>query len=488
MTLIAMAAAFPIMLGELGAASFGLWAALTTPTSMMGLLSVGVVPATVSLLGRAVGAARTCEGDDQTTRALDRAGALIAGTMTVSAASAVLTLVIGLPAAPWVVELLAVPRDLVPDAIFLFRAATICLGAMLIGACFAAQLDATGRVDLSALSWGLVATLNAVFLLVAVMVSPGFVALGVVQLMTAVTNVVVPLVLLSLSGSLGLWRWIRLRRSVLAEFFRLAASMGGASAMGAALDPLVKLTVGSTVGPVPVGAYELAARVVQAGSGMFAAVVYPLLAHVAAAEGQGRRAEFVGTVANTVRRVTCVAFPTLVALGVGAAPLLALWLGEDTPPGTVGSVELLSLAGLGTIAALPSYQALSGVGKGLRVLAVQAVTLGAASVVLCLVAVGVLEAAATAALPVACGFAVGATMTLLQYRLEFGKGAAAAILSATRRGALGGLAIVPPVVIGRLAGAGERIQLVLVIAAWVSAVAVFGRGELLSMATRYRTV
>jgi len=453
---VAMALVFPVMINRLGAASFGYWAALTAPTSMSGLVGFGIAPAIVSLMGRAIGAARAARTEDECGAGLSAAGAYVAAGMTVTAAAAVAAFIAGWLVASPIVSALNVPASEAVAAVNLFHAAVVGLSFALLGNAVSAQVDAIGRVELTALGTGLLSVTNSALLLVALLVSPTFDALALVVLTTGVLSIVVPAVLLVISKAYVVLRWMRWQRIATWRMVRLAPALGGASAASALIDPLVKWSLGSAVGPIPVAAYEVSWRVVTVVTGVFTASLYPLLPHVAAGVGEGRYEELLRTVDRSVRAVTGLAFPTLAALAVASAPLLDVWLRGAVPAGTVTSLQLLSAASFLVVATTPAYQALQGSGRGLRVLTVQLVTLGVVAVVLGLVITTPYAFGVAYLVAVACATPVAD----LHFATVFGWAALKSMLRATLPALAPSLVVVAVPLFAQLLGGGSVWQLV----------------------------
>jgi len=474
-SIIFMGLVFPVMIHRLGVRSFGLWAELTAPTSMMGLVGFGVGPAMVALIGRSVGAARVAESDDERDRALSYAGGLIVAGFVMSALAAVVAVGLGVWIAPAMARSLHVPPSQMAGAIRLFRASSFGLGCLLIGACYSSQIEAVGRVDLSALGYGIASVANSAFLLVAILVSPTFDALAVVVVVTGIMSVVLPVALCVRSRASVLFAWYRFDRRATKALLRLAPGLGGASAITASLDPLVKWSVGAAIGPLPVSAYELAMRVVSVVSGVFSSLLYPLVPHLAIDLGRGEKAGLTSTVTTAVRRVTVLGFPSLAAVAAGCGPLLALWLGSGVPNGTVTSIRIVCIGAALSMATLPLYQALQGAGHGNRVLSVMATTLaGVAFVVAILVPAGV-RPAYVGALAFSFGVLLATPVADAQYAVVFGKAALWGALRATLAGIVPGLAVLPWVVLVRALGGGPWTQLGALGLAWAATVTIVAR-------------
>jgi O-antigen/teichoic acid export membrane protein len=474
-SIIFMGLVFPVMIHRLGVRSFGLWAALTAPTSMMGLVGFGVGPAMVALIGRSVGTARAAETDDECDRALSYAGGLIVAGLVMSALAAIVAVGLGVWIAPAMARLLHVPPSQMAGAIRLFRASSFGLACLLIGACYSSQIEAVGRVDLSVFGYGIVSVANSAFLLVAILLSATFDALALVVVATGIMSVVLPVALCFRSRASVLVAWYRFDRSATKAMLRLAPGLGGANAISATFDPMIKWSVGSALGPLPVSAYELSTRVVSVVSGVFTSLLYPIMPHSAVDVGRGERAGLTSTVKTAVRRVTVLGFPTLVAVAAGCGPLLALWLGSGVPGGTATSIRIVCVGAALSMATLPAYQALQGSGHGNRVLSVQATTLaGIAFVVAILVPAGV-KPAYVGALAFSFGVLLATPVADAQYGVVFGKAALWGALRATLAGIAPGLVVLPWVFVVRALGGGAWAQLGALGLAWAATVTAVAR-------------
>jgi O-antigen/teichoic acid export membrane protein len=418
-SLAVMAAVFPVMLDRLGASTFGLWAVLTTPTSLMGVVGLGVAPATVVLLGRAVGAAVSAPGADVAEPHLREAGRICGATMVLSIAAAGLALALGWLVTTPVLGLLDLPTS-ADDERYLFRSAVVCLAAMLIGSGILAQLEAACRVDLTSFSWAAVSVTNAVLLLVATLVSPGLRALAYVQLITAALNVAIPAGLFVYSRVVRLWSWLRVDIRALRSIAALGFTLGTAGALVAAVDPLVKLVLGSSVGMVPVAAYELAQRVVRLAGGLFTSALQPLFAHVSSSAGAGRLDGVPETVARALRSVAPVGLPALTALALGASAFIGLWLGDEAPQDTALSITVLCPGMALNLLTTPSYHAVQGAGHGVRALSVQVGTLICVGTVLAAVTAGLLPESYGGSLATAAGWTCGAAITVVHFGAVYG--------------------------------------------------------------------
>ena len=480
-SVLVMAIVFPVMLDRLGAATFGLWAALTAPTGMAGLLGFGVGPAIVSQVGRAIGRARAVAEGEQAAQHLHTAGSSALAGVGLSLVSAAVSLLIGWLAGGAVVDLLRVPHDQVAAATFLFRASCGCLAGMLIGAGLSALLDAVGRVDLSAIAGGVVTVSNSLFLCVAVLVAPGFRSLGWVSVATAVTNILLPAAFFGSAGVMVLAPWARVTRSSAAQVGRLALGLGGAAALGAIVDPAVKWSIAAVAGGVPVASYELATRIVLLLSGTFTALLTPMMPFLARVLTEHGPRQVVEGVARAVRRVNTVALPTIAAAAAVSGPLLALWLGEDVPLHAGFSVKVLCAGAVASLTVRSAWGALAAAGQGRRLVLVQAANLAGVGAVLGLAVGRVLAAGLAPGIAVAFGGLLGAALTLRQYAAFYGRDAAGQLLRASLVGLIAAVCAAPWAPLAALAGAGDLLQLGVSFVAWAAVIACLARKGLVTL-------
>lgn len=476
-TILVTAAVFPLMLSRLGADEVGLWVVLTTPTSMMGLAGLGVGPAGVVLIGGSIAAALEADARSEAETWLRRAAHLCAATMLLSAAAAGVTVALGWFATSPLLDLLDADRQGV-DGRFLFRTAVICLGAMLFGGGLTAQLEGARRVDLYSLSWAVISTSNALFLLTAMLIAPGLRALAIVQLMTAAMNVAVPMVLLMRSRIILLWRWAAVDAGAITELGRKAVGLGGAGGLIAVADPLVKLTLGASVGTAPVAAYEIAQRVVRLAAGGLTSAMQALFAHVSGAAGEGRLLEVPAVIARAMRAVAAAAFPLLTVLALVAPAFTSLWLGDGAPDGTASSIAILCPAMALSLMGTAVYHALQGAGRAARVLTTQVANIVGIGIVLCLVPSGVIGAAYAGALAAACGMVLTAAVSAVHYAQVYGRPSARRWLRACTMGVVLAMCVAPVLVLLRTLDASDVSQVAVGAVAGFSAVAFgFTRGS-----------
>ena len=462
-TIAVLAAVYPLMIAQLGADGFGLWAVLTAPTGMLALAGLGVAPATVVLMGRALAAASASDLAPQAVAHLKQAGQLCAATMVLSCLAAAATIVVGWLVTEPILTLLGV-EGAGADERFLFRAAVVCLGAMLLGSGLTAQLEAARRVDLSSLSWGAVSVLNAVFLAVAMLTAADLRSLAVVQLITAAANLIVPIALLAWSRILILWRWMSVDRASARALLRLAVGLGGAGAFIALTDPVIKVSLGATVGMVPVASYEIAQRIVKYGAGTFSSALQPLLAHISGAVGQGDKEEIPGIALGAVRAMSTVSLPALTLLALAAPSLIALWLGDDAPTGTALSIAVLCPGMAATLLATPCYHAVQGLGHGFRALSVQAGMVAAVIAMLGLTAADLIGASYAGSLANSVGLAAAAAVALYHFARIYGGESVLAWSRALRSGLLLGVCCVPLPLVAIVTGLPDIWQLAAVLA------------------------
>lgn len=475
-TVAVVVVVFPLMLSRLGTDRFGLWAALTTPTSMLALAGLGVGPATVVLLGHRLSAALVSEDARAAESALRRAGGVCAAALLLSLLAAAVALVVGMMLTQPALDVLGV-RGRGEEERFLFRAAVVCLAGMLLGSGLVAQLEGARRVDLSSLSWGTVSVLNAVFLLAAVVVSPGLRALGYVQLLTACVNVIVPGLLIWRAHLFTLWHWLRIDPESVKGLLRLSVSLGGASALSAVIDPLVKFSLGGIAGTGPIAAYELSQRVVQLAAGAFTAALQPIIAHVSGAVGERRLRDVPETVARAVRAVGGLSLPALSALAVAAPSVVAVWLGPTAPHGAALSITLLCPGVAASILATPAYHALQGAGHGMRVLSVQALTVAGVATVLVLCAWGIVGPSYAGALAIGIAMAAGAGLTFLQYWQVYGREAAMSAVRVTAPGLIAVACMAPALVGVALGGLSDLVTLIASAAIGITGALIVGARE-----------
>jgi O-antigen/teichoic acid export membrane protein len=471
-SLVFMAIVFPVMLARLGAADFGYWASLTAPTGMTGLFGLGFAPAIVALMGREVGHARTAESEHERERALRSAGVIAAVGMGVSLVAALVAVVVGWFLAPHIVAWVHVPVSEAASGVHLFRASSIALGCMVVGAGIGAQIEAVGRVDLAVLATGIVSVSNSILLLIAMLVSPSLDALALVALLTGVSGVLLPLAMALLSGATAMVPWYRIRSRQGLVLLRTAPGYGGAGAVTSLIDPLIKWSLGASLGPLPVSAYELATRVVSALSGVFMASLYPLMAHSATGLGRGDGAWVTRTVTISVQRVTAAGFPSLAALAVASTPLLAVWLGSEAPSGTSASIQVLCVATALSLAAFPACQAVGGRGAGNLILLIQGVTLAGVAVVSVGMVPEVLTAPFTGAVAFAFGVLLATPVAAAAYGRVYGRSHMWAAAKAALPSIIAAGLVLPWPILARVIGAGAILQLLVTVIAWGSILAV----------------
>jgi O-antigen/teichoic acid export membrane protein len=471
-----MALVFPLMLARMGAGDFGLWAALTAPTSLGAFFGLGVSPAVVSLLGRSLGLAFSGTASEASER-LSEAGTCARAGLLFSLIAAMLAVGGGWALAATVVGVLHVPHAQAQAAVLLFRASSLCLGGMLLGAGLTAVLEAVGRLDLSAIANAGVTLANAGFLVVAVLVRPAFDTLAWVSVATAVTNVVAPLVLLMTSGTVVLFGWGSLDRQGVLRLTRLALSLGVVSAIGALIDPAIKWTVGAVGGGVPVAAYELASRVALVLTGSFAALVAPLTPYYARALTEYGREHVAQRVSSATRLLMGVELPTVTLFAAASAAVMHLWLGDHLPPGAVASVEILALSTAVSIALRTCWGAMVAAGQGTRLLVVQLGSVGCTAVILVLAAGNALPLTIAAAIAFAATSLIGSALTVVQYGRTFGRSAATSLLKAGLTGIVLAAVTAPAVLTMRLVDAGAGLQLATAALAWLMALVYLARYE-----------
>jgi len=483
-----MVLVFPVMISRMGAQSFGLWAALTAPTSMTALFGLGVKPAVVSVLGRSLGYARASAEDAEVVNHLNQAGSCARTGMVLSLVTAGVSVAVGLAVAGPIVKLLHVPDSQAYAALWLFRASSLCLGGMLVGAAVSALLDAAGRVDLDAAANGFVTATNAGFLLVAVLIQPSFRSLAWVSVATAATNVAAPAACLVGSGGTVLFRWGRLDLLAFRRLGRLAVSLGSVGAMGATVDPAVKWAVGALGGGLPVAAYELASRAILVISGSFGSLAAPLMPYYARTLTEHGTDHVTVRVTSASRLLVAVAFPTIALFAAASDALMRLWLGRSLPPGTVPSLEILAASAIAAIGMRASWAALIASGQGRRLLIIQIASVSAAMTVLALAAEHVLPLSVAAATAYASYTLLGGVLTLVQYGRTFGKAAAYDVLRSARHGLLLAAVATPIVLASRIAGTSPVQQVAVAALVWLGVIIHLLRGErqLRSLVARVR--
>jgi O-antigen/teichoic acid export membrane protein len=474
---IVMLLVFPVMIGKMGTADFGLWAALTAPTNMTGLFGIGIAGAIVSIVGRLLGQARAAAESDGLREHLDLAGATARLGVLLSSATGALAALVGYAIAPWIVSLLSVPAAEEPNALFLFRASSLCLGGMLAGSGLSAVLDSVGRVDLHAVSTGFVSVCNALLLLTAVMIEPDFGSLAWVSIATALINVVAPLVMLAACGGMRFLRLGTLGPVGLRRFTRLAIGLGSVDVIGTIVDPSVKWSVAAIGGGAPVASYELAQRAVSILSGTFSALLAPLAPYYARTLTEHGSKHVTDRVTASSRLMASLGFPTIALFAASSDALMYLWLGEHVPAGAVASLEVLSLSTLISIGVRPAWGALVAAGKGRRLFAVQATSLAFMILALALAAWHLIPLTVAAAVAVAGFSLAGSAYCLLQYGRTFGRRAGFDVLRSFQHGLL--LAgVATPIVVGmRLADTNPIAQVGIAAAAWLLVLAYLFRAE-----------
>ena len=466
-SIVVMALVFPVMIARMGAASFGLWAALTAPTNMTGLFGFGVSSSVVSILGRSLGRARACPDEAAAGRHLGDAGGCARSGLLLSGVAAVVAVAVGWAVSGPMVELLHVPAAQAADAQWLFRASSLCLGGMLLGAGITAVLEAVGRIDLSAAALGIVAVSNALFLLVAVLVRPDFRSLAYVSAATAVTNVIVPLAFLQGSGSGVVLRWGTVNRTTLRGLCMLALSLGAVGALGTLIDPAVKWTVGALGGGVPVATYEVASRITLLVAGSFAALIAPLFPHYARVLTEFGTEYVSMRVSSASRLLTAVALPSLALFAAVSAAVMQLWLGSDVPAGAVASVEILAVSSAASLAVRAAWGALAAGGHGRRLLVVQVGNVCLVGVCLAAVTAGrAVPIDVAAAVAVAAGALLGALLTLVEYGRAFGAEAARSLVRSAADGLILAAVVTPVALATRLLGMPAAVQLGAAIVSW----------------------
>ena len=477
---VLMTLVYPVMLNELGVQMFGWWAVLTSPMGLTAVAGIGLQPAVVSLLGRSLGRARAANGESgNAAQHVSRAGSYALAGLILSGLAALAALVVGWWLAPMAVQAINVPVDETASALLLLRASVVNLAVMVFSAAITAQAEAANRVDLTALSMGVLKILTSLLMLVAVVVAPGFPALAAVVMINALLTFAFAVATLHLSGASSLVHWYALTPHALRELGRLCLTLGSGAAIGSLIEPVLKWVVGIVSGPVPVAAYELASRLVGIVSGLFRSFLSPLTAHLALTQGEAGNSRSVRSKVVQVSRVnSLIAFPTLVALAVGSYPLLEVWLGDNTPPGSAWSIVVLCMGSMVSLGAVPAYGALLSAGSGTRILLVQIFTALACGVsgLVILSTAGAGEPA-WPAMAVGGGMAVGGLATMLFYGRMVGEhgtrdslGALTPALGMSMIVAVGG------VLCALLVTARPLIQLVCVAAIWLlTEAAVFAR-------------
>ena len=397
--------------------------------------------------------------------------------MVLSLVAAGAAAAVGFVAAGTIVKLLNIPASEAHAAAWLFRASSLCLGGMLVGAGVSGVLDAVGRVDLDAAANGFITVANAGFLLAAVLIQPTFRTLALVSVATAVTNVAAPTACLAASGGAVLFRWGKLDFMAFRRLGGLAVSLGSVGAIGSTVDPFVKWTVGALGGGLPVAAYEVASRAILIVSGSFGSLAAPLMPHYATTFTERGRDHVADRVTSASRLLVAVAFPTIALFAAASEALMTLWLGKSLPPGTVPSLEILAVGAIVAISMRAAWAALIASGQGRRLLVVQISSVSAPIVVLALAAEHVFPLSVAAATALASYTVLGGALTLVQYGRTFGKAAAHGLVQSETHG-LALAAVAAPIVLGfRIAGASAVVQVAVAAVVWVGVLIHLLRGE-----------
>jgi O-antigen/teichoic acid export membrane protein len=471
-SLALMAVVFPVMLYRLGAAGVGFWAVLTLPTSMAAVFDLGLIPGVVAFVGPAVGRARDGGlGPEERWESLKAVRRIAFSGLLLALLLATGIGVVGFITAPMLVRVIVSSAD--PAAVFLFRASIFNLSATVLGEGLIAPLEGTGRVDVSALTAGLLSVLNSVGLLVAMLLSPGFTSIAVVVLVSGCLTVVVPLLAWEATGlrtGLGLIDGSGLSVKPLV---RLGIGLGGAGSLGALVDPVVKSLGLAFAGPVAVAAYELAMRLMTMLGGLFRSALYPLMSHYARRQG-GDGSTVSADVAMATRSVAVVGLPTVAAVA-GAAPSLAwLWLGPRSPAGFVACLIVLAVGNGASLLAVPMYLALLSAGRSRQVFFIQLSTIVSAVAVACVA--GLTYPRLAAPLGMAVGISVGALatsifMSRLSGSAQVGGG------GATGRGVIGALGIAAIAAVLGLLNVTSLTSIAALFVAWAAVVFIIGRRE-----------
>lgn len=375
-TVLVAVVAYPRLLNVLGPEEFGLWVVMTAPTSMAGLLDMGVSPAVVALVGRHVSLYRRAANESGFGYGMHgdlRIAMHYAQTgMALSIGVGLAVLVVGMPIAKVLVSSLEAASDVGVAAVFLLSASVINLACTVVGGTTLSVLEGFGRYDISSWVWTTLTVVNGAQLVAVSLCHPSLHSLAFVVLITGALTFVLPVGIL---WQLGVIRALALAGRTSLSRARVVLgkglSMGAATAVGGSVDPAIKWFVGLAGGTVAVAGYEVAARVVGSAQGALRALFNPLSSELAS--GQALLGD--DGIGSVLRRSTTHAAAlggaSMAAVAVLSGDLLRLWLGVQTMEGTAVSIRILCVGAIGSLIGMPAYRALAGMGRGRRLLAIQ---------------------------------------------------------------------------------------------------------------------
>lgn len=370
---------FPSMIRSLGAAGFGLWAVLTTPTGFANIADLGVGQTVVSLMTPDIAAAQRSVEEVESAKLLSRgASNALSGLMI----SLTVALVVILAGAVLSRPLAALATGSVgtPGASILLLAAFFNLACTVVANSVTAMVDSVGRSDISQAVAGVLGIVNALLLLLASLTSSGDVyRFAAVVAINGLLLLAATAIAAGFTGVIRVLKFAQCERSHFRAVLRTGAGLGSAAVVGSLVDPVLKWTLVSVVGPAVVAPYEIATRLVSTAQGLFRSLMTPLPPFIAAMAPPGSHQSrsippdvllFVDSLGITTASIS---WPLFVALSMLSPEIIGLWLGTGAPIGTVASCTVLFGLGALGLSGVPHYQALAALGRGRILLLMQVV-------------------------------------------------------------------------------------------------------------------
>lgn len=331
----------PVLFRTLGEAEFGTWSILLGAMGYVGLVEGGLSTALVARVAAAEARDAKAEIADllRSGRALLLVSAGVGGLAVIGIA-----MTLG--------QVFDVPSDLEASA----QVAMVLLGASalvaIVETSWTAALVGIGRVDVTATIGLVLTTVLAVAHMLLALAGLDIVALAGASLMVAAASLVLNRRAMHLTLEelpRGRARWGQARALASLGGHNLLVSLSGTVAFGS--DVLI---VGAVAGPRAAAAYSLAARASAFARSLAMSASDVLAPSFGNAIALGDKARLKLLYRSATFLGLFISVPIALAVAAVAAPLLDLWIGGESPPGSTGA--LIALCAV-TAAQIPGHVA-----------------------------------------------------------------------------------------------------------------------------------
>lgn len=343
-TVVALIAIAPLMIGRLGPEAFAIFAVVGPVAGFATLLDLGVSTAVTKFV-----AEFTASGERARLSSILAAATLIFSAIAVVVAGLLITL------APLLVRALGVPASLRADALSAFRFSGEIAAVSLLSGLARAAIRGRERFQLLASTSlaGVVLNLGAI---VAVLLAGGGLAdIFLVSVLTAAAMLVVNVVLSRRCVPEMTWTVRGARRAEIVMLFGFSGSVFMAASADQLTNKTDEIVIAGVRSLSEVTPFVLARRLVepcQMLARQFAELLMPTAARLA---GSGDRAAVGSLVIMGTRVALALALPFAIGASVFSRELLTAWVGP-AQAGHHGIVVIMSVASVLLVALGPSWR------------------------------------------------------------------------------------------------------------------------------------